>query len=1044
LLPRTARRALTVLLGMSLPVVGLSTVGRTTVHAAGTAIFTESFKNNSVPDPHWVIGGSNFTPCMTATGNNSVTPIESCAGTADAPGSGAVRLTNAGNNESGFLFYNSPLPDTAGIDVIFDAYQYSGNGADGIAFFMTDGQFQLVAPGTSGGYLGYAGGNHGIGNGNGVAHGLFGLGLDAYGNFSNFENSPAHGGGSCPNTHTPAFVPNAVVLRGPGDADKVNYCYLAGTTAPTTLHVDAAADRTNGGLNNVVRHVHIVVDPSSDATPKVTVSINGTQVLQAAEPAMSPTVKFGWTASTGGSTNIHEIQNVTVTTINPLGPSLSVANTINNGGTFTSGGGAAGDAAYTITNAASANFETQPFTLTVPVPAGLGYTGASSPDPNMSCLASTATQLSCTYTPSGYGFAPAQSVTAHFLFSPLATYSHKNLVLTAAVSSPDGGSPTANQTLQIIPMAVPSAITTTVNIPATVAQGANGTGPFTWFIGPAANPALVSAAIVDASGNLTMTPVAGASGITTIPLSVQDAAGQTSATANVQVTVRPVAASPVIGSSIGPNPVIATPGAPTGSGPFTYALVPGSLPPLAQGTTVEDSSTGQITFTPVIGFSGTVTFQYTVTDAGGVTSARGTVNFTVSKPASPGVSPASATTPANTAVDITPPAATGTAPLTYQITTAPTLGTATISAAGVIHYTPNLNVSGVDTLQYTATDPYAQTSTPAVVTISVKPTVQGLTGTMVANTVLLLPTPGPAGTGPFTYTLTLPSHGAATISSSGAITYTPVHNFGGTDAFTYRATDVSGQLSNPGSVTITVTKPAGPTIADVSATTTVNIAATLSPAAPSGSGPFMWALAIAPPSGTVTIDPATGAMVFTPAPGASGIVTYTFIATDQYGTASAAARATVRIIPVAWSISTTAPANSGPVVVALPIPSGTGPFTCALVSSSRPLASAAAVTVNATTCILTFTPVAGFSGTVDVQYTATDAAGSASAPAVALLNVLAAATTSNTKTTPNAPQAPDTGVHLWRQVLLGGYLVILGLLLLILGVGTRRRRGERG
>lgn len=1582
LLPRTARRALTVLLGMSLPVVGLSTVGRTTVHAAGTAIFTESFKNNSVPDPHWVIGGSNFTPCMTATGNNSVTPIESCAGTADAPGSGAVRLTNAGNNESGFLFYNSPLPDTAGIDVIFDAYQYSGNGADGIAFFMTDGQFQLVAPGTSGGYLGYAGGNHGIGNGNGVAHGLFGLGLDAYGNFSNFENSPAHGGGSCPNTHTPAFVPNAVVLRGPGDADKVNYCYLAGTTAPTTLHVDAAADRTNGGLNNVVRHVHIVVDPSSDATPKVTVSINGTQVLQAAEPAVSPTVKFGWTASTGGSTNIHEIQNVTVTTINPLGPSLSVANTINNGGTFTSGGGAAGDAAYTITNAASANFETQPFTLTVPVPAGLGYTGASSPDPNMSCLASTATQLSCTYTPSGYGFAPAQSVTAHFLFSPLATYSHKNLVLTAAVSSPDGGSPTANQTLQIIPMAVPSAITTTVNIPATVAQGANGTGPFTWFIGPAANPALVSAAIVDASGNLTITPVAGASGITTIPLSVQDAAGQTSATANVQVTVRPtvsavvgsgtgpapvyanvptpvgtgpftytfvttpnagtqgtvqfvagspeqvkftpvqgfsgavptftyrvsdadgaqsatatvdltvnkpvpptvaavsgtidantvftqtvpapigaspfgytittppvagtetisnagvvtftppnnasgvytstyqaqdqygqpsnggqiqvtvrpvpvnlsgstvgtstltlnaptpagtgpftwtaappqtngslsmniasgqvtftanlgyagtfsfpytvsdgvgtsstaktvtitvtapplpvavpysstqnadtvvsvqlpapssgtapftysqvtppasgflvlqpgghiaytpavgasgivtftyrvmdpygsaslpvtvtlnfrpvapdlsgttvgpqpvtiaggsvdgtgpftytltqpppaqgaatvnqangaitftptlgfwgtasfsytvtgagpttslsaqvtvtvtrpaapvangvagstvsggsttvtastssgvgpftyaislppghgtasvgggnlldytstapysgidaftytatdpygttsnpaiviitvhpIAASPVNGSSIGPNPVIATPGAPTGSGPFAYNLVSGSLPPLAQGTTVEDGTTGQITFTPVIGFSGTVTFQYTVTDAGGVTSASGTVNFTVSKPARPGVSPASATIPANTAVDITPPAATGTAPLTYQITTAPTLGTATISAAGVIHYTPNLNVSGVDTLQYTATDPYAQTSTPAVVTISVKPTVQGLTGTMVANTVLLLPTPGPAGTGPFTYTLTLPSHGAATISSSGAITYTPVHNFGGTDAFTYRATDVSGQLSNPGSVTITVTKPAGPTIADVSATTTVNIAATLSPAAPSGSGPFMWALAIAPPSGTVTIDPATGAMVFTPAPGASGIVTYTFIATDQYGTASAAARATVRIIPVAWSISTTAPANSGPVVVALPIPSGTGPFTCALVSSSRPLASAAAVTVNATTCILTFTPVAGFSGTVDVQYTATDAAGSASAPAVALLDVLAAATTSNTKTTPNAPQAPDTGVHLWRQVLLGGYLVILGLLLLILGVGTRRRRGERG
>ncbi|MFI5312934.1 MAG: tandem-95 repeat protein [Candidatus Dormibacteria bacterium] len=1478
MLSRTARRALTVLLGISLPVVGLTVMGGTTAHAAGTSIFTESFKNNSVPDPHWIVGGSNFTPCLTATGNSTVTPIKSCAGTADAAGSGAVRLTSAANNQSGFLFYNSPLPDTAGIDVTFDAYQYSGTGADGIAFFMTDGQYQLLTPGQAGGYLGYAGGNHGIGVGNGVAHGLFGLGLDAYGNFSNFENDPNCGGG-----YTPSFVKDAVVLRGPGNADQLNYCYLAGAKAAKTLHVDAATDRTHGGANDVVRHVHIVVDPSSDATPRVTVSIDGAQVLQAAEPAMSPTVKFGWTASTGGSTNIHEIQNVTVTTINPLGPSLSVSNTVNNGGTFASGGGAAGDAAYTITNGAGANFETQPFTLTVPVPAGLGFTGTTVSDPNMVCRASTATQLSCTYTPTGYGFAPAQAVTAHLLFSPTATYSHKDLVVTASVSSPDGGSPTANQTLQITPRAVPSPITTTVNVPATVAQGANGTAAFTWLLGPAANPALVSSTTVDASGNLTMTPVPGASGTTTIPLSVQDASGLTSPTVNVPVTVRPtvsavvgsgtgpapvygnvpapvgtgpftytfattpnagtqgtaqfvagspeqvkftpvqgfsgavptftykvtdaggaqsatatidltvnkpaaptvvavsgtidanttftqtvpapngaspfgyaittppvagtetisnagvvnftppdnasgvysstyqaqdqygqtsnngqiqvtvrpvaanfsgsangtstitlgapapagtgpftwvaappqtngtlsmdvasgtvtftanlgysgtfsfpysvsdgvgtsstarsvtitvlappapvgvtysstqnadtavsaqlplpssgtgpftysvvtppasgvlvlqpgghiaytpaagtsgivtftyqvtdpygstslpvtvtlnfrpvapplsgstvgpqpvtiaggsvdgtgpftyaltqppaaqgsatvnqangaitftptlgysgtasfsytvtgagpttslsapvtvtvspppapvangvsgstvsggsttvigstssgvgpftyaislppghgtafvgggslldytstapysgvdaftytvtdpygttsapavviitvhpIAASPVNGSSIGPNPVVATPAAPTGTGPFTYNLVSGGLPPTAQGTTTENSSTGQITFTPVSTFTGTVTFQYTVSDANGLTSAPGTVNFTVNKPAGPGVSPASATTPANTALDISPPAATGTAPLTFLITSPPTLGAATISAAGVIHYTPNLNVSGTDTLQFTATDPYGTTSAAAVVTVSVTPTVQGVTATMVANTVLLLPTPGPVGTGPFSYSVTSPSHGTAAISGSGALTYTPVHNFGGTDAFTYRATHASGQHSNPGSVTITVTKPAAPTVGDVSATTTVNTAAVLSPATSSGSGPFTWAIGVGPPSGTATIDAATGAMVFTPAPGAAGIVTYTFVVTDQYGTASAPATATVRVT-----------------------------------------------------------------------------------------------TTSNSKATTDTPQAPDAGAHLLRQALQGGALMVLGLLLLLAAITTRRRR----
>jgi Bacterial lectin len=645
-LPRTARRSLTVLLAVSLSVAGLSTVGGTRALAAGSAVFTESFTQNSVPDPHWVIGGSNFTPCLTATGNTTVTPIESCAGTTDAAGSGAVRLTNAANNESGFLFYNSPLPDTAGIDVTFDTYQYSGSGADGIAFFMTDGQFQLLAPGQSGGYLGYAGGNHGIGVGNGVAHGLFGLGLDAYGNFSNFENTIATGG-NCPNNYTPSFVPNAVVLRGPGNADQVNYCYLAGAKAATTLHVDSAANRTDGGLNDVVRHVHIVVDPSSNAAPKVTVSINGSQVLQAAEPAMTPTVKFGWTASTGGSTNIHEIQNVTVTTINPLGPSLSVSNTVNSGGIFASGG-PAGDATYTITNSADANFETKPFTLTVPVPAGLGFTGSTVADPNMNCAASTTTLLSCTYTPSGFGFAPGQSVVVDLQFSPLTTYSHKDLVLTASVTSPDGGSPTANQTLQIYPRAVPSAITTTVNAAATVAQGANGTAPFSWVLGSAANPALVSSATVDAAGNVTMTPVPGASGTTTIPLSVQDATALTSAVANITVTVRPNA-SAVIGSGTGPAPVFANVPAPVGTGPFIYAFV--TTPnPGTQGTAqFVAGSPEQVKFTPVQGFSGVVpTFTYHVTDAGGAQSATATVDLTVIEPGAPTVADVSGTIDANT------------------------------------------------------------------------------------------------------------------------------------------------------------------------------------------------------------------------------------------------------------------------------------------------------------------------------------------------------------------------------------------------------------
>jgi hypothetical protein len=183
-------------------------------------------------------------------------------------------------------------------------------------------------------------------------------------------------------------------------------------------------------------------------------------------------------------------------------------------------------------------------------------------------------------------------------------------------------------------------------------------------------------------------------------------------------------------------------------------------------------------------------------------------------------------------------------------------------------------------------------------------------------------------------------------------------------------------------------------------------------------------------------------MVFTPASGASGTVQYTFVITDQYGTASLPATATVHVMPVAWPISTTVPATSGPVVIALPLPSGTGPFTCAVVPSSLPPPSAGTVTINSATCIVTFTPAAGFSGTVDIQYTVTDASGLTSAPALAAFNVLAASATANN--TAITPQVADTGAHLWRHALQGGILMALGILMLVLGAVTRRRRGNRG
>jgi hypothetical protein len=969
----------TLLLGVSVSIMGVAAFGGTRAQAVGTPIFTESFSNNSVPDSHWILGGSGFTPCLTASGNTTVAPITSCSGTTDAAGGGALRITGNGGSQSGYAFYNSPLPNNAGLDISFDSFQYNGTGADGIAFFLTDGQYQLLAPGVSGGYLGYAGGNHGIGNGIGVAHALFGVGLDAYGNFSNFENSPLNGGGNCPE-RAPTFVPNAVVLRGPGNADKVNYCYLAGAVAPRPLHVDSAVDRTNGGLNNVSRRVHIVVDPSTDLAPKVTVSIDGTQVLQATEPAMSPTVKFGWTASTGGSTDIHEIGNVTAATINPVYPVLSVSNTVNNGGTFPSGGGVFGDAAYTITNSATANFEAQPFALTVPVPAGLGYTGTSVSDPNMSCVATTATNLSCTYTPTGYGFAPGQSVTAHLLFSPIATYSQQNVLLTASVSSADGGSPTTNQTVQVIPRAVPNAITTTVNVPATVAQGANGTAPFTWHVGAAANPALVTSAAIDTSGNITVTPVAGASGTTTIPLWIDDASGTVSATVQVPVTVRPTI-SPVVGSGTGPAPVYATVASPVGTGPFTYTFV--STPNAATQGTVQfvAGSPERVKFMPASGFSGAVpTFTYRVTDAGSAQSATATIDLTVNKPGNPTVAPVSGTIDANTSFTQAVPAPTGAAPFTYSIATSPSAGTETISNAGDVNFTPPANTSGIYTSTYQTLDQYGQASAPAQIRVTVRPVAANFSGTTVGVSTLTLTAPNPAGTGPFTWIATPPqTNGSLSMDiATGQVTFTANAGYSGTFSFAYTVSDgVAGTSSTAKSVTVTVTAPPAPVAATFGSTQDADttVSAQL-PAPTSGTGSFTYAVGSPPPSGFLVLQPG-GHLAFTPASGTSGVVTFTYRVTDPYGSSSSPATVTLNFRPVDpdRSGSTVGPQ---PVTLVGGVVDGTGPFTYTI---TQPPAAQGSATVNPADGAITFTPTLGFTGLAQFSYTATGAGPTTSLPA---------------------------------------------------------------
>lgn len=452
--------------------------------AGADTLFNESFTGATAAAPNLSVGasggGNPFRQvCLTAGTNTAQTPIPGCtAGQAsipaggDAPGSGALRFTDRENNVAGFLLSNDALPLTAGLDIRFDYYAYNGTGADGLSFFLVNGATTLTAPGANGGSLGYAQRN----SSPGVANGYLGVGLDEYGNYTNDTENRGNG---CATRAPGGLRPNYVGLRGPGNGT-TGYCLLASGPS-TNLAVPGAVSRTAAGVQKVVR---IVIDPPANANPQVTVYVNGTRVVQAPEPANPPpTFKFGFAASTGGSTDIHEIQNVAISTVNIL-PKLTVTNTPS--GPAVPGG----NLTYTLQGQTdpTAGTEAQPITITDALPAGVTVAALPS-GPGWDCSATVvgSATTSCIYTPSG----PLPPGTA---LPPLSVPTHIDpsargpLTATATIGSTDNANGPAQSSAAATVTPAPAVDTSvtvtppsgaTVGTPATFTVTAANAGPST-------------------------------------------------------------------------------------------------------------------------------------------------------------------------------------------------------------------------------------------------------------------------------------------------------------------------------------------------------------------------------------------------------------------------------------------------------------------------------------------------------------------------------------------------------------------------------------
>ena len=217
-----------------------------------------------------------------------------------------LRITNASGNVATAASLRRFFPgEDNRVVVEFDFLAYGGSGADGVAVTLSDGNVTPVAGGF-GGSLGYAQ-RSGI---SGFAGGWLGVGIDEFGNFSNATEARVGG---------PGFRRDAVALRGSG-AGTTGYPYLAGTTTLTPgIDVSGATPGPNHRYRITVDNREGVVAGAQVSVERDTGGGFTTLIapfnIFAANPAQAPVpenFRLSLTGSTGGSTNVHELDNLQV------------------------------------------------------------------------------------------------------------------------------------------------------------------------------------------------------------------------------------------------------------------------------------------------------------------------------------------------------------------------------------------------------------------------------------------------------------------------------------------------------------------------------------------------------------------------------------------------------------------------------------------------------------------------------------------------------------------------------------------------------------
>lgn len=256
---------------------------------AALMCYSDNFdRANGSPGTGWIVSNSGGTFGNPVIANNR------------------LRLTDASGNVATMATLQRLFPGAGNrIEVEFDHYAYGGSGADGIVLVLSDNAV-TPAPGGYGGSLGYAQLTTTTPDRPGFAGGWLGVGIDEYGNFPN-PTEGRNGG--------PGFVVDSVTIRGSG----------SGTTGyPFHANSGGLAPGIDGnGAASPPHRYRVIVDHTNGVNAYVSVERDtgsGYQMLiapydakaQAGQAAVPATWILSYTGSTGGSTNIHEIDNLEI------------------------------------------------------------------------------------------------------------------------------------------------------------------------------------------------------------------------------------------------------------------------------------------------------------------------------------------------------------------------------------------------------------------------------------------------------------------------------------------------------------------------------------------------------------------------------------------------------------------------------------------------------------------------------------------------------------------------------------------------------------